>query len=818
MENIDKSLSDYNLRFSEHPCCKRGCQRILSSQLLVYCRSQYVLLPSYKERNAFLDKQAQFKKDGKKWNNFFLQTSEGQHVQVCREAWLLAYGISKGTYKKRSATSQVIGSENKKTKRRREGTLDKEMLFIHWLIRQAQKIGDKLPHGDGRPNVHQIRLPYPNKQVVWFLFSEFSKKQFFVPSNRHCLSYEDATQIWKHHPELQHIKMIRYKGSFSVCKVCLGYELQIKGQLTVAQREEADRNFKAHITETKKERAQYAKDQIKCTEERDKFCIIIDSIDKYKTTFPFFVNAPKSVMDDATLVTTKLTAAMVHGVGSGVYCFWATDQVNHDTNLTVEVLRRTLLKIEESEGKLPQRLYLQLDNAKDNKSAQFLAFIAFLVELHCFECIKVSYLIVGHTHEIIDQWFSVLSKFVKRVLMQVLTIAAFIQALLHGCFKTEKCIPKCVEQVECCYDTKPLYDLLDKQLHRFDLHESTNDKVHHFIFRRNETGKCVMQYKLKRYSNAIYPRKYPSLGSKHESSEHGSGSVVNFEAMRDENKHKYWKYTIMYEKANGATIEEIFTQPARQTCIVMFPDGPNGASSFPTHFELAPFHADHSTTIIDQKASIAAIFQKLNLSETHAHELQWWDQFFSDIPAEPAMARTIQPFKMPKARSEAIISQVTRNVLLPIDNGIRDVDVVTHSNFTPTMRRKANLLAESQILAANRLDELKQGFFVVVNVKPMDKDGNDLQWYPWQYVIAEIDTDVSQLDTTQEKTEFQVQVYRPSGNTLSLDKKFIKWQGGDNHYWRPTIERGTVKAVVELHRSSKKLTKKFKEIILSLFF
>ena len=104
------------------------------------------------------------------------------------------------------------------------------------------------------------------------------------------------------------------------------------------------------------------------------------------------------------------------------------------------------------------------------------------------------------------------------------------------------------------------------------------------------------------------------------------------------------------------------------------------------------------------------------------------------------MARTIQPFKMPKARSEAIISQVTRNVLLPIDNGIRDVDVVTHSNFTPTMRRKANLLAESQILAANSLDELKQGFFVVVNVKPMDKDGNDLQWYPWQYVIAEIDT------------------------------------------------------------------------------
>jgi len=51
----------------------------------------------------------------------------------------------------------------------------------------------------------------------------------------------------------------------------------------------------------------------------------------------------------------------------------------------------------------------------------------------------------------------------------------------------------------------------------------------------------------------------------------------------------------------------------------------------------------------------------------------------------------------------------------------------------------------------------------------------------WQCVIAEIDRDFSQLDTTHKKTECQVQVYRPCGNTVSLDKKFLKWQGDDNH-------------------------------------
>ena len=83
---------------------------------------------------------------------------------------LLAYGISRDRYKKRSASSQIIGSENKKSKslRRRGGTLDKAVVHSVVvnlsMIRQAKKIADKLPHGDGHSNVHQIQLPYSNTQ------------------------------------------------------------------------------------------------------------------------------------------------------------------------------------------------------------------------------------------------------------------------------------------------------------------------------------------------------------------------------------------------------------------------------------------------------------------------------------------------------------------------------------------------------------------------------------------------------------------------------------------------------------------------------
>ena len=88
-------------------------------------------------------------------------------------------------------------------------------------------------------------------------------------------------------------------------------------------------------------------------EEKDKFIVAVDRFDKYKTTFPFFINAPKSAIEGATLVQTKLTAAMVRGLGARMYCFWTSDQLCHDTNLTIEVKRRSLLKIEEMNGTLP---------------------------------------------------------------------------------------------------------------------------------------------------------------------------------------------------------------------------------------------------------------------------------------------------------------------------------------------------------------------------------------------------------------------------------------------------------------------------------
>ena len=60
---------------------------------------------------------------------------------------------------------------------------------------------------------------------------------------------------------------------------------------------------------------------------------------------------------------------------------------------------------------LGKKLYVQLDNtAKENKNIHVLRFFGKLVKEQKFEEIQISFLMVGHTHNDVDQLFSMISK------------------------------------------------------------------------------------------------------------------------------------------------------------------------------------------------------------------------------------------------------------------------------------------------------------------------------------------------------------------------------------------------------------------------
>jgi hypothetical protein len=83
-----------------------------------------------------------------------------------------------------------------------------------------------------------------------------------------------------------------------------------------------------------------------------------------------------------------------------------------NSNLNVECLRMVLDELCEGDwSKLPRTLFLQLDNtSKDNKNNYVLSYLAMLVACGIFSDIYVSFLPVGHTHEDVDQYFSVIAR------------------------------------------------------------------------------------------------------------------------------------------------------------------------------------------------------------------------------------------------------------------------------------------------------------------------------------------------------------------------------------------------------------------------
>ena len=110
-----------------------------------------------------------------------------------------------------------------------------------------------------------------------------------------------------------------------------------------------------------------------------------------------------------------VSGVLNHGGSTKATVFLWDDRWPHDPNAFLETLVRTLKAELEAKGKLKDVLYIQLDNAPNtNKNKFVLFFCALLVAWKLFRKVKVSFLLVGHTHEDIDQMFSRFAEALRR--------------------------------------------------------------------------------------------------------------------------------------------------------------------------------------------------------------------------------------------------------------------------------------------------------------------------------------------------------------------------------------------------------------------
>ncbi|XP_066266678.1 uncharacterized protein [Branchiostoma lanceolatum] len=309
---------------------------------------------------------------------------------VCHKAWISLNGISTSRY--HSYLRQYKKGALQNPEHRRQNNIypsERSLCAQVWLEDLARRDGDKMPDAE------KILLPASwTVNDVFLYYQEENKDEPVKPLKR-----TQFLKVWRKH--CSHIKIPKF-SRFAKCTVCDNLKKALLQATTKIKREEVRDARSAHILLQKLQRMKYYKHSRKArTKPSQYMSIIIDGMDQ----------------DDHRLwrLHTQVTGALSHGERK---CFARVDHMEypHDTNLTLNFLTDILVEAaEERDGSLPPVLYIQMDNkAGECKNRWILAYCCVLVKLNVVRKVKVSYLMVGHTHEDIDQLFSRIGEHLRR--------------------------------------------------------------------------------------------------------------------------------------------------------------------------------------------------------------------------------------------------------------------------------------------------------------------------------------------------------------------------------------------------------------------
>ena len=194
-----------------------------------------------------------------------------------------------------------------------------------------------------------------------------------------------------------------------------------------------------------------------------------DGMTQYTCQTPKFSQASKG---DKTIETRIVGTEVVCGPIRTVLVYRTDELVSGGANITIEMTRQALIDVSFLLRKLglttPRILWLQFDNCGDNKNKEFFAYYSLLVESFSFDIIEIAFLIVGHTHASIDQYFSVISRAIRQARF-IGTPVALLE-LIRRCHNESWQQDAVIREIKVYYNMKAMFaPYLNRKIKYFNL-------------------------------------------------------------------------------------------------------------------------------------------------------------------------------------------------------------------------------------------------------------------------------------------------------------------------------------------------------------
>ena len=276
----------------------------------------------------------------------------------------------------------------------------------------VSEAGEQQPHRLVRRKVDGavftlVLLPMSTKKLEVFRYVNEEVKKMVDGIE---LSLSSFRRLWR--TEFPHIQIPPY-SRFSKCHHCWEYKCGMESTTNAVVKVKIKELYIIHIRLQMEERQDYWLFKRSAMITPDLFmCLIVDGMDQNTTMIPKMRQTVKNI--ESRFVKTHLCGVLVHGIG--LYAdVWIDAHHKHDSNQVITSVMNVICDVKRRKGFLPPTLRIQADNTtRENKNIYMFAMCAVVVGLGFFKEVHLCFLIVGHTHEDINQRFSVISNVLKR--------------------------------------------------------------------------------------------------------------------------------------------------------------------------------------------------------------------------------------------------------------------------------------------------------------------------------------------------------------------------------------------------------------------